>query len=83
MRDRMAAFTMQGEDLPQAGNRIDLDPSIKDVFGSAAGRITYTPHRHELACAEHWAPRLEAVMRDAGAGRAVLGDLTADPGLVR
>jgi choline dehydrogenase-like flavoprotein len=67
MRDRMAVFTMQGEDLPQPTNRIDLDPAVKDVFGLAAGRVTYAPHRHEIACAEHWAPRLEAVMREAGA----------------
>ena len=67
MRDRMAVFTMQGEDLPQAGNRIDLDPTVTDAYGLPAGRVTYTPHRHEIACAEHWAPRLEAVMREAGA----------------
>jgi choline dehydrogenase-like flavoprotein len=66
-RDRMAVFTMQGEDLPQATNRIDLDPKVKDVFGFPAGRVTFQPHRHEMACAEHWAPRLEAVLRDAGA----------------
>jgi gluconate 2-dehydrogenase alpha chain len=66
-RDRMAAFTMQGEDLPQAGNRIDLDPQVRDVFGFPAGRVTYAPHRHELATAGHWAPRLEAVLREAGA----------------
>lgn len=80
MRDRMAAFTMQGEDLPQAGNRIDLDPSTKDVFGCPAGRITYAPHRHEIACAEHWAPRLEAVMRDAGAGHAFWATSPPIPG---
>jgi len=67
MRDRMAAFTMQGEDLPQAGNRIDLDPTVRDVWGMPAGRVTFSPHRHEIAAAEHWAPRLEAVMREAGA----------------
>ena len=67
MRDRMAAFTMQGEDLPQVTNRVDLDPTVRDVWGRPAGRVTYAPHRHEIACAEHWAPRLEAVMRDAGA----------------
>jgi gluconate 2-dehydrogenase alpha chain len=66
-RDCMAAFTMQGEDLPQPTNRIDLDPSVKDVFGFPSGRATYTPHRHEAACARHWAPRLEAIMREAGA----------------
>lgn len=67
MRDCMAAFTMQGEDLPQATNRIDLDPRIRDVWGNPAGRVTYSPHRHEMACATHWAPRLEEVMREAGA----------------
>jgi gluconate 2-dehydrogenase alpha chain len=66
-RDRMAVFTMQGEDLPQATNRIDPDPHVRDVWGTPAGRITYAPHRHEVACAEHWAPRLEDVMRGAGA----------------
>jgi choline dehydrogenase-like flavoprotein len=66
-RDRMAAFTMQGEDLPQPTNRVDLDPAVRDVWGMPAGRVTYSPHRHEIACAEHWGPRLEAVMREAGA----------------
>jgi len=67
MRDRLAVFTMQGEDMPQASNRIDLDPQVKDVWGMPAGRATYTSHEHEIACAQHWAPRLEDVMRDAGA----------------
>jgi gluconate 2-dehydrogenase alpha chain len=67
MRDCMAAFTMQGEDLPQATNRIDLDPQVRDVWGRPAGRVTYSPHRHDVACATHWAPRLEAVMKEAGA----------------
>jgi len=67
MRDSMAAFTMQGEDLPQATNRIDLDPRVRDVWGRPAGRVTYSPHRHDAVCATHWAPRLEAVMKDAGA----------------
>jgi gluconate 2-dehydrogenase alpha chain len=70
MRDRMAVFTMQGEDLPQATNRVDLDPQVTDAWGLPAGRVTYTPHRHEVACSRHWAPRLEAVMRDAGANHA-------------
>jgi choline dehydrogenase-like flavoprotein len=69
MRERLAAFTMQGEDLPQATNRVDLDPSVRDVWGLPAGRVTYVPHRHEAACAAHWGPRLEAVLRDAGAER--------------
>jgi len=67
LRDRLAVLTMQGEDLPQPTNRLDLDPRVRDVFGFPAGRVTYAPHRHELVTAAHWAPRLEAVLRDAGA----------------
>lgn len=67
MRDRMAAFTMQGEDLPQATNRVDLDARLRDVWGLPAGRVTYASHRHEVECAKHWAPRLEAIMQEAGA----------------
>jgi choline dehydrogenase-like flavoprotein len=66
-RDKMAVFTMQGEDLPQATNRVDLDPSVRDVWGLPAGRVTYDSHAHDRACAQHWAPRLEAVMHEAGA----------------
>jgi choline dehydrogenase-like flavoprotein len=82
MRDRMAVFTMQGEDLPQATNRIELDPVVKDVFGSPAGRVTYRPHRHEIVCAEHWAPRLEAVMREAGAEHAFWATSPPIPGSI-
>jgi len=67
LRERLWVFTMQGEDLPQADNRIDLDPTVVDAWGFPAGRVTYRPHRHELVASAHWAPILEAVMRDAGA----------------
>jgi gluconate 2-dehydrogenase alpha chain len=67
MRDRAWVFTMQGEDLPQATNTVDLDPAVRDVWGLAAGRVTYSPHRHEVAAAERWAPTLEAVLRAMGA----------------
>jgi len=67
MRDRMWAFTVQGEDLPQATNRIDLDPSVRDVHGFPAGRATYDVHPHEVVASRYYAPKLEAVMREAGA----------------
>lgn len=67
LRDRLWVFTMQGEDLPRLTNRVDLDPSVVDAWGMPAGRVTYSPHRHELAASAHWAPVLEAVMREAGA----------------
>jgi gluconate 2-dehydrogenase alpha chain len=67
IRDRLFAFTMQAEDLPQPTNRIDLDPAIVDAWGYPAGRVTYAPHTHELVASDHFAPVLEAVMQDAGA----------------
>jgi gluconate 2-dehydrogenase alpha chain len=67
MRDRLWAFTMQGEDVPQATNRIDLDPSVKDVYGTPAGRVTFDVHPHEIAASRYAAPKLQAVLKEAGA----------------
>jgi choline dehydrogenase-like flavoprotein len=67
MRDRMWAFTIQGEDVPQVTNRVDLDPRIKDVHGFAAGRATFDVHRHEIVASQYYAPKLDAIMREAGA----------------
>ena len=67
MRDRLWAFTIQGEDLPQITNRIDLDPSVRDVHGFPAGRATYDVHRHEVVASRYYAPKLEEIMRAAGA----------------
>ena len=62
------SFTMQGEDLPQATNRIDLDPHVRDVYGLPAGpRHVLAPSRTRSCAPQHWAPRLEAIMREAGA----------------
>ncbi|MEJ7585860.1 MAG: GMC family oxidoreductase [Acidimicrobiales bacterium] len=67
LRERLWVFTMQGEDLAQPINRIDLDPHVRDALGFPAGRVTYRPHRHELVASAHHGPILEAVLRDAGA----------------
>ncbi len=69
MRDKMWAFTVQGEDLPQVTNRIDLDPHVRDVHGHPAGRATYDVHSHELVASRYYRPKLEAIMREAGAVR--------------
>ena len=56
---RVAGSQLVGEDLPQAANRVDLDPRIKDFHGFPAARITYSPHMHEQVAAAVMAPRLE------------------------
>ena len=67
LRDRLWVFTMQGEDLARPDNRVDLDPTVRDAWGLPAGRVTWSPHRHELATSAHVGPLLEAVLREAGA----------------
>jgi gluconate 2-dehydrogenase alpha chain len=67
LRDRLWVFTLQGEDLAQPTNTIDLDPTVKDAFGFPAGRVTYRPHRMELVLSHHVRPLHEQILRDAGA----------------
>jgi choline dehydrogenase-like flavoprotein len=66
MRERLWGFLMQGEDLSQPSNRVDLDPSVRDVRGFPVARITYSPHRHELVAAEYYGSRLARALQDAG-----------------
>ena len=77
MRDRLWAFTIQGEDLPQVTNRIDLDPRVRDVHGFPAGRATYDVHPHEVVASRYYAPKLDAIMREAGAESTFSVDLAA------
>jgi choline dehydrogenase-like flavoprotein len=58
---------MIGEDMPQAVNRIDLDPTVKDINGLPVPRITYSPHQHELAAQEFYIPHIVALLKAAGA----------------
>jgi choline dehydrogenase-like flavoprotein len=67
LRRKLWAFTMQGEDLAVATNRIDLDPTIRDVRGFPVARMTYKPHQHELVASWHHGPRLAAVIDEMGA----------------
>ena len=55
---------MARTDLAGADHGVGEAMGIRTVLSR---RATLSPHHHEVACAEHWAPRLEAVMRDAGA----------------
>ncbi|MCU1357163.1 MAG: Choline dehydrogenase-like flavoprotein [Acidimicrobiales bacterium] len=66
LRRRLWVLTMQGEDLAQPDNRIDLDPSVRDAWGLPAGRVTYRPHRHELVASAYSARVHEAILADAG-----------------
>jgi choline dehydrogenase-like flavoprotein len=67
MREHLWGFCMQGEDLPQLTNRVDLDPSLRDVRGFPAIRVTYRPHLHEQAASAYYGPKMQACLRTAGA----------------
>lgn len=67
LRKRLAALIMQGEDLAYPENRVDLDPSVRDVRGFPVARLTYRPGRHEIAASAHHGPRLEEILRTMGA----------------
>jgi gluconate 2-dehydrogenase alpha chain len=60
-RKYVTGMSMVGEDLPQLANVVDLDPSIKDVYGFPVARITHSAHRHEIVASEYYGPRLAAV----------------------
>lgn len=67
LRDKLLAMTMQAEDAPQATNRVDLDPAVKDVYGRPALRVTYASHVFETAARDFYVPKLLAIQKAAGA----------------
>ena len=67
-RDRIIVLTMQAEDAPQLGNRVDLDPAVVDFFGTPAPRVTYANHPYELAASSYYGPIMQnSIFKDAGA----------------
>jgi choline dehydrogenase-like flavoprotein len=80
MRERLLGFCMQGEDLPQASNRVDLDPSVRDVRGVRVARTTYRPHRHEIVASQHHGARLTSIVQETGADRIAFATSPAMPG---
>jgi choline dehydrogenase-like flavoprotein len=60
-RAHLTALSMVGEDMPQLANRVDLDPTLRDVHGLPIPRITYSAHRHEVAASLFYGPQLQAI----------------------
>jgi choline dehydrogenase-like flavoprotein len=63
----IAVITMQGEDAPQPSNRVDLDPSVHDVFGLPVPRVTFRNHAFELDAATFYKPKLLELLEASGA----------------
>lgn len=66
-RDRVVELVMQAEDAPQLGNRVDLDPAVKDLDGLPVARVTYSNHAFELDASRFYAPKLLDVLGASGA----------------
>jgi choline dehydrogenase-like flavoprotein len=80
-RRRIAAASMIGEDVPQRDNRVELDPSVRDVYGRPVARITYRRHPHDQRLLDYYMPKLEAIVRGAGAGSSLRRDPATDDGV--
>ncbi len=60
---------MQAEDAPQLANMVDLDPTVRDVFGRPAPRITYAPHMFEKQARMFYVPFMKQVILNAGSAQ--------------
>jgi choline dehydrogenase-like flavoprotein len=80
LRDHLGVMVMQAEDAPQATNRVDLDPQVRDVYGLPVARITYRNHDFELSAREHYGPKMIDVLRAAGASYGFIAPADVPPG---
>jgi choline dehydrogenase-like flavoprotein len=69
LSQHLVALIMQGEDAPQPANRVDLDPTVRDVFGLPVARVTYRPHDFELETRRYYLPVMRQVLENAGSRR--------------
>jgi len=67
------------EELPMEGNRVDLDPEVKDRFGLPVPRFTKGQHENDIAMNRWYEGKLVEIATAAGAGRVVPG--SALPGV--
>lgn len=64
--NHISSFTLQGQDMPQLTNYVDLDPDIKDVWGQPVPRVTYKNHPYEVAAAAFYIPKMMEIMAAVG-----------------
>jgi choline dehydrogenase-like flavoprotein len=65
--DHLAGVLLVGEDLPRAQNRITLDESVKDRFGSPVAHVHVDEHPSADAMRKHGWGQAEALFRAVGA----------------
>ena len=65
--DRTITVAIIGEDLPEAHNRVDLDPKLIDGHGIPAPRVSYTLGENSRRMLAHGVDRAREVLEAAGA----------------
>ena len=65
----MAGMWLVGEDMPREGNRITLNPNVKDKWGLAAPNVHFDDHDNDIAMRNHAFAQGEKVYKAAGAIR--------------
>ena len=78
---RISNVTMIGEDVPVAGNRVDLDPVVRDVYGQPVARVTYGRHPRDQAVVDRYLPKLDAIARASGATSVMRFDFHVEEGI--
>jgi choline dehydrogenase-like flavoprotein len=67
--DRTITVAIIGEDLPEPGNRVDLDPALTDDHGIPAPRVSYTLSENSRRMLDHGIARAGEALEAAGARR--------------
>jgi gluconate 2-dehydrogenase alpha chain len=67
LRDRLAGVDCFGTDMPYLTNNVTLDPTIKDLNGQPAARITYQIGKFEKASQDFFVPLVSAMCGASGA----------------
>src|SRR6516165_2468494 len=67
LRDRLAGVDCFGTDMPYLTNNVTLDPTIKDINGQPAPRITYQIGKFEKVSEIFFIPLLAAMCGASGA----------------
>ncbi|CPR02809.1 cholesterol oxidase ChoD [Mycobacterium bohemicum DSM 44277] len=67
LRDRLAGVDCFATDMPYLTNNVTLDPTIKDINGQPAPRITYQVGKFEQISQDFFVPLLAAMCGASGA----------------
>lgn len=67
LRDRLAGVDCFGTDMPYLTNNVTLDPTVKDLNGQPAPRITYQIGKFEKVSQDFFVPQLAKMCGASGA----------------